>query len=180
MILFHTGYQEIKAPDIRRGRKNADFGQGFYMTAEQAFAERWGREMENESVYVNRYELDETRLAVKRFSRDMDWFRYIADNRHGRPDAFPEYDIIAGPIANDIIYDVMGITTSGFLKPEESLALLRLGPEYRQVVLKTEKAAAALTWLSSRILTPGEIRESQRLLREEEIAYQKAVAEAMT
>lgn len=26
MILYHTGYQEIRYPDIRFGRKNADFG----------------------------------------------------------------------------------------------------------------------------------------------------------
>lgn len=27
MILYHTGYQEIRDPDIRFGRKNADFVQ---------------------------------------------------------------------------------------------------------------------------------------------------------
>ena len=83
MRLFHTGYQEIKTPDIRHGRKNADFGQGFYMTADQAFAERWGNEMKDERVYVNLYELDEEGLSVKVFSRDMEWFRYIAGNRSG-------------------------------------------------------------------------------------------------
>lgn len=83
MRLFHTGYQEIKTPDIRHGRKNADFGQGFYMTADQAFAERWGKEMKDEQVYVNLHELDEEGLSVKVFSRDMEWFRYIAGNRSG-------------------------------------------------------------------------------------------------
>ena len=179
MRLFHTGYQEIKTPDIRHGRKNADFGQGFYMTADQAFAERWGKEMKDEQVYVNLYELDEEGLSVKVFSRDMEWFRYIAGNRSGRPDAYPEYDVIVGPIANDTIYDVMGIITSGFLPPETSLKLLRIGPEYRQIVLKTEKAAEALKLISSKILPPEMIRESRRLLHKEERAYQAAVAEAM-
>lgn len=32
MLLYHTGYQEIREPDIHHGRKNADFGQGFYLT----------------------------------------------------------------------------------------------------------------------------------------------------
>ena len=40
MILYHTGYQEIRDPDIRFGRKNADFGQGFYLTRDGEFARR--------------------------------------------------------------------------------------------------------------------------------------------
>ena len=32
MRLYHTGHMEIRNPDIHRGQKNADFGQGFYMT----------------------------------------------------------------------------------------------------------------------------------------------------
>ena len=31
-ILYHTGFSAIPSPDIRYGRKNADFGQGFYLS----------------------------------------------------------------------------------------------------------------------------------------------------
>ena len=41
MLLYHTSAVEIPRPDIRRGRRNADFGQGFYLTAEEDFARRW-------------------------------------------------------------------------------------------------------------------------------------------
>ena len=44
MKLYHTGYLEIREPDIRHGRKSADFGQGFYTTANEEFAVRWARE----------------------------------------------------------------------------------------------------------------------------------------
>lgn len=44
MLLYHTGYQEIKSPDVFYGRKNADFGQGFYMTPDEEFARRWAKE----------------------------------------------------------------------------------------------------------------------------------------
>ncbi len=40
MRLYHTSTVEIRQPDIRRGRKNADFGQGFYLTPDRAFAVR--------------------------------------------------------------------------------------------------------------------------------------------
>ena len=44
MLLYHTGFAEIPVPDLRRGRVNADFGQGFYLSDDPAFAERWATE----------------------------------------------------------------------------------------------------------------------------------------
>ncbi|MBR3170225.1 MAG: DUF3990 domain-containing protein [Lachnospiraceae bacterium] len=41
MKLYHTSNTEIRNPDIYRGRKNADFGQGFYLTPDMDFAYRW-------------------------------------------------------------------------------------------------------------------------------------------
>ena len=45
-----------------------------------------------------------------------------------------------GPIANDTIFDTLGIISSGYLKPDEALSILKIGLEYRQVAIKTEKA----------------------------------------
>lgn len=39
--LYHTGTAEIRKPDIHRGRKNSDFGPGFYLTPDAEFALRW-------------------------------------------------------------------------------------------------------------------------------------------
>ena len=38
MLLYHTGFDEIPAPDLRRGRANADFWQGFYLSDDPGFA----------------------------------------------------------------------------------------------------------------------------------------------
>ena len=35
MILYHTSDREIRKPDIHHGRKNADFGWGFYLTPDR-------------------------------------------------------------------------------------------------------------------------------------------------
>ena len=56
-ILYHTGYQEIREPDVHFGRKNADFGQGFYMTKDPEFAKRWARERRGRETVVNQLEL---------------------------------------------------------------------------------------------------------------------------
>ena len=40
MKLYHTGETEIPVPDVRLGRPNADFGQGFYLTPDADFTWR--------------------------------------------------------------------------------------------------------------------------------------------
>ena len=42
MRLYHAGPVIIQEPDIYRGRKNADFGQGFYLTSDEEFAGEMG------------------------------------------------------------------------------------------------------------------------------------------
>ena len=143
MKLYHTGNVEIRDPDIYRGRKNADFGQGFYLTPDLEFTYRWAVR----DAVVNEYELDEEGLQIHRFDRDEDWFRYIFHNRRGRDDV--SADIVIGPIANDTIFDTFGIISSGFLKTEEAMKLLMIGPEYTQVAIKTERAIRQLHWIRS-------------------------------
>ena len=178
MTLFHTGFQIIKSPDIHYGRKNADFGQGFYMTSDYEFSCRWAKERKGETPVVNIYELDTADLQVNRFSRDPDWFSYIFRNRRGQPDSISA-DVIIGPIANDTIYDTMGIITSGLLKDEDALQLLLLGPEYHQIVLKTEKAAAQLVWSEARTITQKEIHRYKETVATEQDAYLEAIGKVI-
>ena len=179
MRLYHTGFDEIRKPDIRRGRKNADFGQGFYLTPDRPFSERWAKERRDSSTVINTYELQTEGLRMKRFSRDEEWFDYICGNRNGKADGLADVDVIVGPIANDTIYDVLGITTSGFLNREQSLKLLLIGPEYSQVVIKTEKAASQLQWISSEELGRGTIAGWRETVLKEQEDYQALFAEKM-
>ena len=179
MRLFHTGYQEIRRPDVHFGRKNADFGQGFYLTANEAFAGKWARERKGETIHINSYELDLDGLKIKRFERGGEWFDYLLANRTRQPDALANYDVILGPIANDTIYDTFGIITSGFLPRDQALSLLMLGPAYEQIVLKTEKAAAQLRWLSVRVPEKAEIAAFRDAVRREEEAYQALFAQKL-
>lgn len=178
MLLYHAGFKIIKEPDIHYGRKNADFGQGFYLTAEKEFAYRWAQERKGEETIVNTYELDMTNLKIRRFIRDKEWFEYIFANRNRKPDTL-EADVIMGPIANDIIYNTNGIFTGGILEPEQALKLLLIGPEYTQIVLKTKKAAVQLKWLESAVLTHEEINGYRKVLIDEEADYQIALAKEL-
>ena len=165
MKLYHTGTVEIPVPDIRHGRVNADFGQGFYLTPDADFTYRWSRK----DAVVNEYELDLTGLAVHQFVRNAAWFDYIFHNRRAR-DAL-EADVVIGPIANDTIFDTFGIISSGFLEPEDALELLKIGPEYTQVAVKTEKAVAQLRWMGARVVADVEAR--REALKEEKAQYDR-------
>ena len=161
MKLYHTSQLEIQVPDVHYGRRNADFGQGFYLTPDKEFAYRWAWE----NSIINEYELDMTGLNVQSFSRDTDWVNYIFQNRRAKDTL--NVDIVVGPIANDTIFDSLGIISSGYLKPEEALKLLLIGPEYTQVALKSERAASCLHWIrAEKISAPKKNRKEQEEYQE--------------
>ena len=167
MILYHTSDRKIRNPDIHYGRKNADFGWGFYLTPDRDFTYRWARE----NAVVNEYELDENALNMHTFTRDIHWFEYIFNNRRLKDSL--SADVVIGPIANDTIFDTLGIMSSGFLKPEAAVRLLMIGPEYTQVVIKTEKALKQLRFIRSEKI---ERMDGEALWIEQE-AYQNAFAQ---
>ncbi len=176
LTLFHTGFSEILSPDVHFGRKNADFGQGFYLSPNEAFSRRWARFRKGSQTILNRYFLQPDGLKIRRFTRDEAWFDYIFSNRTGNPDTLQDFDVIIGPIANDTLYDTWGVLTSGLISVELALRLLSVGPAYEQVVLKTEKAASALQFISSQVLPAAEITAARESVREEEAVFQEAFA----
>ncbi|MBQ6477812.1 MAG: DUF3990 domain-containing protein [Erysipelotrichaceae bacterium] len=172
--LYHTGFQIIEKPDRRAGRKNADFGQGFYLSDDVEFSRRWARQRTGMTTYLNEYELDPDGLKIRKFVRDCEWFDYILNNRAGRPDPLADYDVIIGPIAPDTIFETWGIITGGVLDREESLELLKIGKAYEQTVIKTEKGLASLRFLGADVITAEETNTYLEILRQEEERFQEA------
>ncbi len=179
MKVYHAGYEEISVPDIHRGRKNADFGQGFYLSDNHEFVSRWVREKRGSEIFINSYELDAADLKIKSFERDQNCFRYVFSNRRSMPDVLSDMDVIIGPIANDTIFNTMGIMTSGYLSDDEALQLLCIGPLYRQIVIKSQRAADKLKFLSSEIIPADVISLNKRTTACEEEEYMKKFAEVM-
>ena len=65
MKVYHAGYDEIKVPDIHRGRKNADFGQGFYVSDSYEFVGRWVREKRGADIIINSMQALITHLSAQ-------------------------------------------------------------------------------------------------------------------
>ena len=174
--LYHTSNIELKKPDVNYGRRNADFGGGFYLSASSEFAQKWAS---NRKAIINEYTFDLTELSIKRFSLDTEWFEYISKNRAGYPDVLGKTDVIIGPIANDTLYDTYGIITSGLVSSEDSLNLLSVGKRYIQFNIKTEKAASHLKWKGSKQLNQAQIEAAQKALRAEEKEFREVFWNAL-
>jgi hypothetical protein len=102
---------------------------------------------------VSVYEFDEvaaSALAMLRFdSPDSGWLKYVTRNRT-RPSEDPDFDIVAGPVANDNTMPVLNLYFKGAYSEEE--ALRRLLPQRLndQFAMKSEAALACLRFLEGR------------------------------
>ncbi len=169
MKLYHVSNIEIPNPDIHYGRKNADFGWGFYLTPDSDFARRWA----GEEAVLNQYELDENGLTIQTFSKDEDWVRYILRNR--KLEDMLNVDVVMGPVANDILFDTLGVISSGVLPMDTVLRLLLIGPNYTQLAIKTEKAKRQLRWIGAEKLSGMD----KAAFHEEEEAFLQEFAEIL-
>ncbi len=71
MRLYHTSDRIIREPDLSMGRRNADFGHGFYLAADGEFAGSWARERTSSAIVVNEYELDIGDLRIWSFRKEI-------------------------------------------------------------------------------------------------------------
>lgn len=111
MILYHGSNTEIHAIDLNQSMRGKDFGQGFYLSADQRQAEEMATFKTLQfggNPIVNAFEFDETLLSnsllnTKIFDDySLEWAEFIFANRNNMTDIpIHEYDIVYGPIADD-------------------------------------------------------------------------------
>lgn len=110
--LYHGSNMGIEEIDLKRGRKGKDFGQGFYLSADLAQAQRLAQiTVEREGFgtpTVTSFRFDENKLKNSNINYKIfdvyttDWAEFIVANRLNRTDTpIHNYDIVYGPIAND-------------------------------------------------------------------------------
>lgn len=112
MILFHGSNTVIDVVDLAKSKRYKDFGQAFYLSAEEDQARKmavakvvqYGGE---ESITL--FEFDESSLfspdlqvmCFEEYSRE--WAEFVFNNRDENQDFLHTYDIVYGPIADDYI-----------------------------------------------------------------------------
>lgn len=112
MILYHGSNIMIDVIDLTKSKRYKDFGQAFYLSAEEEQA----RKMANAKVVqfggeesITPFDFDEScfasnELQVKCFTEySREWAEFVFNNRDENQDYLHKYDIVYGPIADDYI-----------------------------------------------------------------------------
>jgi len=146
MIIYHGSTVPVQVPQILQSERKLDFGEGFYTTYNREQAMRWServaiRRKTNMRV-ITEYEFDlqvaEEKLQIIRFEKpDEAWLDFVSANRndHMLPKS---YDIVIGPVANDVVYTTVLLYEQGFLDKDATIKQLKVQELYNQILFHTE------------------------------------------
>jgi hypothetical protein len=158
MKLYHGSNQIIKNPDLNKGRKFLDFGEGFYLSTESKQAENRAKSavsfFATGRPVVNIFELNEHLLqtiSVLHFkTANIEWLDFVLANRNGQQTKM--YDIITGPTANDSTILVIDQYLQGMFdnldNPKEFvIKLFQPEKSSTQYLFATKRALDCLTFV---------------------------------
>lgn len=131
IIVYHGGTEIVEHPICKFGRRNLDFGQGFYITNIRKQAVDWASQVADRrklSPLINRYRLNREAILAEAHCKifeayDKDWLEFIVASRRGLRVA-DNYDYIEGGVANDRVVDTVNLYMAGLM--DENTALRRL------------------------------------------------------
>jgi len=144
--VYHAGTDVVDAPDCKLGRKNLDFGQGFYVTDiyDQALNLARSKSIDrNFPAKINIYLLDKDAIMKEAKSLIFDnyndeWLDFIVACRAGK-DVWRGYDYIEGGVANDRVINTVNLYNQGYISKERALSNLRyLKPNNQICILNQE------------------------------------------
>lgn len=146
MKVYHGSTIVIDHPIAAEGRRQLDFGQGFYVTDIKRQADSWAERMQRireELGIVNVYELDIEKVkADYRYYRfmhyDNEWLQFIVANRMGRKDVV-HYDVIEGGVANDRVIDTVEAYMANLMPLETALRELSRHQPNNQLCIASQK-----------------------------------------
>lgn len=160
ITLFHGSYVPVQTPFVKLGRKNVDFGQGFYLTKLRQQAESWARTIaerkgRNARPILSTFTLDDDAVKaaaynVKTFKYyDLEWLEYVVDCRRGGV-LQQQFDLVEGGVANDNVIDTVEDYENGIITAEQALGQLRYKAVNHQIcILSQEIADRHLSFISS-------------------------------
>ena len=153
MKLYHGTNAEIVQFDLKESRVGKDFGLGFYLTPDKQVAQRQAeRKFEQYGigdVHVYEYDVDENALQALQTLRfdsyTMEWARFVLMNRKNRTHTQAHnYDIVIGPIADDVIGYQIRRVEEGIITEEQFLEEIKYHTVTIQYLFATEKAIKLL------------------------------------
>jgi hypothetical protein len=130
---------EIKKIDLSMAKKGKDFGKGFYVTKIRRDAQRMADEQGRRKkcagvVSVFEFDYDEAfsygRYKTKVFEKyTKEWLDFIVENRNNKTNH--GYDIVEGPIANDVVNQKLRSYLRGKISAEQFIAELQFSGSHQ-------------------------------------------------
>ena len=164
ITIYHGSEQIVEVPTFGKGKKNNDFGLGFYCTESDALAKEWAVSSLRNG-FSNRYSLDTEYLNVLNLNSPdytiLNWIavlvehrlfsiktpvarrakRYLIENFGVNVNAF---DLITGYRADDSYFDYAESFLNNGITVEQLARAMRLGKLGEQIVVKSKFAFSRL------------------------------------
>lgn len=160
ITLFHGSEKVIEVPSFGEGKRNNDFGLGFYCTETENLAKEWAVSSLRDG-FCNRYTLDTEYMKILNLNSPdytiLNWIavlvehrlfsirtpiarrakKYLIDNFGINVNAF---DIVTGYRADDSYFDYAESFLNNTISVEQLAAAMKLGKLGEQIVLKSQFA----------------------------------------
>lgn len=164
ITIYHGSERIVETPTFGLGKKNNDFGLGFYCTESDALAREWAVSSLRNG-FSNRYLLDTEYMKVLNLNSPdytiLNWIavlvehrlfsiktpvarrakRYLIDNFAVNVNAF---DLITGYRADDSYFDYAESFLNNGISVEQLARAMRLGKLGEQIVIKSQFAFSRL------------------------------------
>jgi len=167
ITIYHGSEKIVEQPTFGMGRKNNDFGLGFYCTTNVELAKEWAVSSLRSGFY-NQYTLDTEYLKVLNLNSSdytiLNWIavliehrlfsiktpvagrakRYLIDNFGINVNA---YDVIIGYRADDSYFDYAESFLNNSISVEQLASAMKLGKLGEQIVVKSKYAFSNLKFV---------------------------------
>ena len=164
ITLFHGSEKVIEVPSFGEGKRNNDFGLGFYCTETENLAKEWAVSSLRDG-FCNRYTLDTEYMKILNLNSPdytiLNWIavlvehrlfsiktpiarrakKYLIDNFGINVNAF---DIVTGYRADDSYFDYAESFLNNAISVEQLAAAMKLGKLGEQIVLKSQFAFSSI------------------------------------
>lgn len=166
LTIYHGSKQIVETPTFGEGRKNNDFGLGFYCTESNDLAKEWAVSSLRDG-FSNRYTLDTEFLNILKLNSPdytiINWIAvlvahrlfsiktpvarraksYLIDNFGVNVNA---YDLITGYRADDSYFDYAEAFLNNAITVEQLSCAMRLGKLGEQIVVKSKFAFSKIEY----------------------------------
>ncbi len=182
MRIYHGSDHIVYKPEFGKGKKNNDYGQGFYCTEDIDLAREWAVEKDRDG-YVSVYDINTSLLQVtllnssdycilhwitvllnnRRFELETplskESFRYL--NEHFMPNISGS-DIVIGYRADDSYFSYAQDFINGVISISQLKKAMKLGNLGEQVFIRSQKAFDSLVYAGSERVSSSIWYESKK------------------